>query len=71
MVKKKTTHGGKRPGAGRPLAYKGEGKAVPVVASVPERLVKKLDTIAAGLGWNRSKAVTEAIRLFIDARHVH
>ena len=68
MAKKKT-HGGKRKGAGRPLAYEGEGRAVPVVASVPERLVERLDALAEKRSWNRSRAVTEAIRQLLDAEH--
>jgi hypothetical protein len=67
MAKKKT-HGGKRKGAGRPLAHEGEGKAVPVVASVPEGLVRQLDEVAGKEGWNRSRAVTEAIRGLVGAK---
>jgi metal-responsive CopG/Arc/MetJ family transcriptional regulator len=57
---KKMQHGGARKGAGRPANP--EGKAVTVVASVPESLVAALDAVAETEGWNRSKAVTEAIR---------
>jgi hypothetical protein len=59
MAKKKAW-GGKRAGAGRPASP--EGKAITVVASVPESLVTGLDALAEAKGWNRSKAVTEAIR---------
>jgi len=59
MVKKKQ-HGGKRKGAGRKPSP--EGKAVLVTASVPESLVEGLDSVAESEGWNRSQAVTEAIR---------
>jgi metal-responsive CopG/Arc/MetJ family transcriptional regulator len=59
MAKKKAW-GGKRPGAGRPASP--EGKAVTVVASVPESLVTGLDELSESEGWNRSRAVTEAIR---------
>ena len=57
---KKSTRGGKREGAGRPIGE--EGRAVTVVATVPETLVISLDDLAETKGWNRSKAVTEAIR---------
>jgi hypothetical protein len=57
---KKTQHGGKREGAGRKVSP--EGPSVVVTASVPESLVTALDEVAQAEGWNRSKAVTEAIR---------
>jgi hypothetical protein len=57
---KKSTRGGKREGAGRPVGE--EGRAVTVVATVPETLVVSLDAVAELNGWNRSRAVTEAIR---------
>jgi hypothetical protein len=60
---KKLQHGGKRPGAGRPVSP--EGRAVTVVASVPESLVDRLDGLAENKGWNRSRAVTEAIRALV------
>ena len=52
--------GGKREGAGR--KPNPEGRAVTVVASVPDSLVASLDQLAAEKSWNRSQAVTEAIR---------
>jgi len=33
--------------------------------TVPAELVAELDTITEREGWNRSKAVTEAIRKFV------
>jgi hypothetical protein len=60
MAKKAAKRGGKREGAGRPVSA--EGRAVTVVATVPETLVASLDAVAESEGWNRSKAVTEAIR---------
>lgn len=57
---KKVQHGGRRAGAGR--KPNPEGKAVLVTASVPGSLVDKLDALADTKGWNRSQAVTEAIR---------
>jgi|EndMetStandDraft_5_1072996.scaffolds.fasta_scaffold2440999_1 hypothetical protein len=60
MAKKKAAHGGARPGAGRKPSP--DGKAVTVAVTVPEGLVERLDGLAEAEGWNRSKAVTEAIR---------
>ena len=59
MAKKKQ-HGGRREGAGRKINV--EGPSVVVTASVPESLVAAMDVVAEAEGWNRSKAVTEAIR---------
>lgn len=58
---KKQAHGGKRAGAGRKIAHP-EGPAVVVTASVPSGLVERLNAVAEKRGWNRSEAVTEAIR---------
>lgn len=60
MAKKKPTRGGKREGAGRKANP--EGKAVLVTASVPGELVEQFDQLRETKGWNRSQAVTEAIR---------
>jgi len=57
----KKHRGGAREGAGRPPSNV-EGKTMLVTASVPEALVAKLDELAEQKGWNRSRAVTEAIR---------
>ena len=59
MAKKKQ-HGGRRPGAGRPTSP--DGPAEVVAVSVPKSLVARLDALAESEGWNRSQAVTEAIR---------
>ena len=64
---KKQQHGGKRPGAGRKVADP-EGPTVVVAASVPSGLVDKLDAMADRNGWNRSQAVTEAIRGLLSAK---
>ena len=56
---KKPAHGGKW-SAGRSLQP--EGATVVLAASVPESLADALDKLAEAKGWNRSKAVTEAIR---------
>jgi hypothetical protein len=60
-MSKNVTHGGKRAGAGRKPANP-EGRTVLVTASVPGGLVEGLDALAVKRGWNRSEAVTEAIR---------
>lgn len=62
---KKRQHGGKRVGAGRKPSP--EGKTVLVGATVPAELVEKLDAFREERGWNRSKAVTEAIRGLVSA----
>lgn len=59
MAKKQ--HGGRRAGAGRKQAHM-EGPAVVVTASVPSGLVERMNVVAEQQGWNRSEAVTEAIR---------
>lgn len=64
MGKKKGAHGGKRKGAGR-KADNPEGKTKVVAATVPEKLVKRLDRYAKANGLNRSAAITEAIRGFL------
>ncbi len=58
---KKVMHGGKRAGAGR-KPVNPEGRTILVTVSVPGSLVEGLDSLAEQQGWNRSEAVTEAIR---------
>ncbi len=58
---KKRQHGGRRNGAGRKPSNP-EGKTVVVGASIPADLIERLDDLRAKRGWNRSEAVTEAIR---------
>jgi metal-responsive CopG/Arc/MetJ family transcriptional regulator len=65
MAKKKAW-GGARKGAGRPANP--EGKAVTIVASVPESLAAGLDERAQAEGWSRSKAVAEAIRALLKRK---
>ena len=60
-------HGGARPGAGRKVTNP-EGRTIPLAAAVPESLVAQLDKLAEQRGWNRSKAVTEAIRRLVKAK---
>ncbi len=64
---KKSTRGGKREGAGRPIGE--EGRAITIVASVPETLVAGLDERSQTEGWSRSKAVTEAIRTLLKRKN--
>lgn len=63
--KKKPTRGGARPGSGRKVGP--DGPVIVVAASVPESLVERLDGLAENRGWNRSQAITEAIRGLLDA----
>lgn len=62
----KGQHGGRREGAGRKPIYP-EGPTINVGATVPESLVKRLDALAEKRGWNRSEAITEAIRELLAA----
>jgi hypothetical protein len=66
MAKKKG-RGGRRKGAGR-KPVNPEGKTVVLAASVPGELADQLDGLAKERGWNRSQAVTEAIRGLINSR---
>lgn len=59
--------GGFRKGAGRKPANP-EGKTMMVAVSVPIVLVDQLDTLAESKGWNRSEAVTNAIRKLLGAK---
>lgn len=63
---RKKQHGGRREGAGRKPHP--EGKTVIIAASVPGDLVEQLDEYATTHGWNRSQAVTEAIRGLLAAK---
>lgn len=62
---RKGTHGGKRPGSGR-RPVNPEGKTASLTVSVPRSLIEQLDSYAAERGWNRSQAVTAAIRRIIE-----
>jgi hypothetical protein len=57
----KSQHGGKRAGAGR-KPIDPDARTVVLAVSVPGSLLERLDALAAKRGWNRSKAVREAIR---------
>ena len=63
----KRQHGGSRKGAGRRPANP-EGRTVTIAASVPGELVDKLDAVAKQNNWNRSQAITEAIRGLLVAK---
>lgn len=65
MAKKKT-HGGKREGSGRKVANP-EGKTAVVAATVPGELIEQLDGLAKERGWNRSQAITAAIRGILES----
>ena len=65
MAKKQ--HGGKRPGSGRKPSHP-EGVTTTVAAKVPIALVERLDAVAENQGWNRSEAITEAVRLLLKRR---
>jgi hypothetical protein len=68
MAKKKTaTHGGSREGAGRKPSHP-EGATVVIAATIPEALKTRLDEFAEAKGWNRSQAITEAIRRLVSAK---
>ncbi len=60
MAKKKQ-HGGKRAGAGR-KPESPDGPTVLVAVTVPSGLMDQLNALAEKNGWNRSQAVTNAIR---------
>jgi hypothetical protein len=59
--------GGARPGAGRKPSNP-EGRTAILTATVPEVLIAQLDERAEQRGWNRSEAVTEAIRRLVNAK---
>jgi hypothetical protein len=61
------SHGGKRPGAGRKPTNP-EGPTVNIGATVPEDLIARLDAIAEARNWNRSQAITEAIRQLVKPK---
>ncbi len=61
MPKQKSTHGGKRAGAGRKPKYQ---DAVMIAAVIPAELRDKLDRIASAHGISRSEALVKTIRSF-------
>ncbi len=68
MSKKKSPgRGGKRDGAGRP-PINPEGATTLVTVTVPQALMDRLDGMATANSWNRSEAVTQAIRAFVAKR---
>jgi hypothetical protein len=63
---KKKEHGGRRKGAGRKPGP--DGPTMMVAVTVPVSLVEELDAVAERKEWNRSQAVTEAIRGLLAKR---
>jgi hypothetical protein len=57
----KLQHGGKRAGAGRKAIHP-EGPTIKIAVTVPSGLMDRLDAVAELKAWNRSEAVTEAVR---------
>jgi hypothetical protein len=57
-------HGGTHPEPRGRLTDR-EGPAVPLTASVPALLVAQLDILCEQKGWNRSEAITQAIRALL------
>ncbi len=57
MEKRSRKHGGKRPGAGRPLANGEDGRAVRCSFSAPATLDQRLAGAAAQTGLSRSEIV--------------
>jgi hypothetical protein len=64
---KKSNRGGKREGAGRKVSSP-DGPTVTMAVTVPGGLLEQLDAYAAEQSWNRSEAVTRAIRGLLDKR---
>lgn len=64
---KKVAHGGRRTGAGR-KSLDPSAKAFPLTVTVPPELLEQLDKLRAKQGWNRSQAVTEAIRRLLGKK---
>jgi len=58
---KKSTHGGRREGAGRP-ALNPEGNAKFLTTTIPGPLIEKLDAIAGKWDLSRSAALARIIR---------
>jgi hypothetical protein len=65
MAKKQ--HGGKRAGAGRP-PIKADEDSVLIAVAMPASLVESLDAVAERNGWNRSKAVREAVQALVKRK---
>lgn len=63
-MKEKKSHGGKRAGAGR-KEKEADKKAAAITVTVPPDLLALLDELREREGWNRSQAVTEALRVLL------
>jgi len=66
MKKKKPKQGGNRSGAGRPMAYPGEGRSVRLSFSAPETLVKRLGMAAEQVGQSQSAIVVAGLRAILS-----
>lgn len=66
MAKHKVKRGGKRNGAGRPMAYPGDGRAVRVSFSAPPGLAARLDTAADQIGKSRSAIVVAGLEQILS-----
>jgi metal-responsive CopG/Arc/MetJ family transcriptional regulator len=69
MAKRKEKQGGKRNGAGRPLANPEQGKAVRVAVTMPPELFQRLDVAAKQIGrkaGGRSAIVVAGLRAILS-----
>jgi hypothetical protein len=64
--KKKATHGGARPGAGRPKVY--QQASTPTSIQFEQATLDALDKRAEELGITRSAAVQEAIKAWLGEK---
>jgi len=63
----KSQHGGKRAGAGR-KPVDPEIRTTTIAVSLPTGLVESLDAVAEQKGWNRSRAVREAVQALVKRK---
>lgn len=61
-MSKQKSHGGRRPGAGRPAIYKDRGK---ISVVMEQRLIDALERRAEQDGLSRSQVVAEALRKWL------
>lgn len=66
MAKKKE-HGGKRPGAGRPILDEKQNRRKPYTFTIQENLVEQLDARRKELGISRSEAMNQALKLWLHS----
>ena len=65
MAKKQ--HGGKRAGSGRKPMDPDE-RTTTIAVTMPTGLIERLDAVAEQKGWNRSRAVREAVQALVKRR---